>query len=90
MGGGKFHTNDNFDRFGDPDFTRHHATASVWAIAALLLTTTPIPLVDMSYYSDQVEQAIDTVHKAHLTLLKEKNISLSECLTSQFISVCDQ
>ena len=73
---------DNFDwmsKFGDPDFTRHRTTAAVWATAALLLTTRPLPLFDVTYYSDWAEAAAENVKKIHSVVLKEKGISLSEC-----------
>ena len=66
-------------KFGGPDFTRHCTTAAVWATAALLLTTRPLPLFDATYYSDWAEAAAENVKKIHSVVLKEKGISLSEC-----------
>lgn len=45
---------DNFywmSHFGDPSFSHHRAVATIWMTVALLLTTTPLPPIDPSYYS---------------------------------------
>lgn len=75
---------DNFDwmsRFGDPDFSRHRTTAAVWVTAALMVATEPLPLFDVTYYSDWAEKAAEAFNKAHSTALKEKGISLSKCFS---------
>ena len=72
---------DNFywmSNFGDPDFTRHQATATVWAMAALILTTTPIPLMDVGHYAEQVQSAGETLHEKYLRELEENDASLSK------------
>ena len=74
---------DNFDwmsKYGDPDFSYHLATAAVWGTTALLLATTPLPPVDLTYYSDWAEQAAKQFSKREI--LEERKITLSESCTS--------
>lgn len=62
--------------FGDPPFTRHRALASVWIIAALILTTTPLPPIDPTHYSSEVLGIAKNLRLEHGQVLEENGISL--------------
>lgn len=62
--------------FGDPSFSRHRATAAVWIIAALLLTTTPLPSLDMSYYAWVITGGANEIDNEYRDKLKEHGISI--------------
>lgn len=69
---------DNFywmSHYGDPSFTHHRSLTAVWVMAALQLTTIPLPPVDITHYSYMLEGASETIHEKYLTQLKEHGIA---------------
>lgn len=72
---------DNFywmSHFGDPSFSHHRATASVWIIAALMLTTTPLPPLDMSFYTWVITREATEIDTEYRDILKAHGVSLGK------------
>ena len=64
--------------FGDPSFSRHHATASVWIVAALLLSTTPLPPIDLTLYSWGLVGEATEIGSEYREMLQKHGVSIGQ------------
>lgn len=84
---------DNFywmSHFGDPSFTRHRATATVWITAALLLTTMPLPPIDVSHYSYLLSGKATEIDIEYRQMLLDHGVSIGNNVMTLAIAMYPQ